>query len=341
MLIILLKKYRPIGTGPFRVKSITKDKIALAGEGLNLIFRFYMNFKDAKTALKLGEIHALGGFTPQEVSEAKKFGNKNIYQHVLPNRQALILFNTRGDPLKSKEVRQALAYSINKTSIAQSAGGVVAVISRNQLPLINWVESSKKDRYELNLEEAKKLLKKAGFEFTKGSWQKKNKKLTVTVISADDPELNTIVNMLKQSWIELGIEVNSKTQDVESLHKETIPNRSFQILVDFQEIPPDPDQYVLWHTTQAREANITGISSANLDKLLEDARKVGDVKKRGESYKLFTTLLADEAPAVFLYYPQYIWVVSKKVHGIDLSNFTTPLDRFDSYKKWRVDRGYF
>ena len=72
---IPLKKYKPIGTGSFRVKSITKERIVLASKKLNVIFRFYMNFKDAKTALKLGEIHALGGFTPQEVSEIKKFGN--------------------------------------------------------------------------------------------------------------------------------------------------------------------------------------------------------------------------------------------------------------------------
>ena len=336
-----LKKYKPIGTGSFKVKSIAKDKIILSSKQLNLVFRFYKNFKDAKTALKLGEIHALGGFTPQEVSEMEKFGGKNIYQHVLPYRQTVVFFNTKSDPLKSRGVRQALAYSINKAAVGQSAGGKTAVISKNQLPLISWAENGKKDRYELNLVEAKKLLKEAGFEFTKNSWQKKGKKLAVSIISADDSELNTTVNMLKESWIQLGIKAKSKTQDVESLHKEIVPNRDFQILVDFQEIPPDPDQYVLWHTTQVRNANITGISSANLDKLLEDARKVGDVKKRGESYKLFTTLLADEAPAVFLYYPQYIWVVSKKVHGIDLSNFTTPLDRFDSYKKWRVDRGYF
>lgn len=338
---IALKKYRPIGTGPFKVKSITKDTVILSSKNLNLVFRFYASFEDATVALKLGEIHSLGGLTPQEVSEIETFGGKNIYRHGLPFRQAIVFFNTKAAFLKIKEVRQALAYSIDKDFLASQAGGERAVVAKSQLPLETWVLATvkRKERYEYSMDQAQEFLKKAGFELENNVWTKDGKGQQVTIVSANDPELRTVVNLLKETWTKLGLKVKTDIVEIEKLRKTTIPSRDFQVLVDFQEIPADPDQYVLWHTTQTRNANITGISSAKLDKLLEDSRKISGQKKRADRYVVFTTLLLDEAPAVFLYYPQYIWVVSKKVAGIDLSDFRVPGDRFHSYKNWKIREG--
>ncbi|MCH7541864.1 ABC transporter substrate-binding protein, partial [Patescibacteria group bacterium] len=111
---ISLKKYKPVGTGPFVVKEITKDKIVLSSKKLNIVFKFYMNFDEAKTALKLGEIHALGGLSPSEVESINNFGREKIYQRVLPFRQVVTFFNTRSNHLKERGVRQALNYAIDK-----------------------------------------------------------------------------------------------------------------------------------------------------------------------------------------------------------------------------------
>jgi len=336
---IHLEKYKPIGTGPFKVKQITKSEIVLTSPNLDIVFRFYQNFEDAKLALKLGEIHALGGFSPQEAEGMEKFGGQTLYRHVLPFRAAVVFFNTRSAELNQKNVRQALSYGLDKNKFKPLVGGREAVLATNQLPLKNWVAASK-ERYPYDIELAKKGLKTAGFELKNGSWEKKGKKLSLAITSVDDPELNSIVSFLREAWISLGIEVQTSIVGGEALRNEVIPNRNFQVLVNFQEISPDPDQYALWHTTQTQNSNITGISTSKLDKILEDARKISDQKKREDLYKLFTTLLADEAPAIFLYYPQYTWAVSNKVAGIDLSDFATPADRFNSYQNWQVKRNF-
>jgi peptide/nickel transport system substrate-binding protein len=67
------------------------------------------------------------------------------------------------------------------------------------------------------------------------------------------------------------------------------------------EIPPDPDQYPFWHSTQT-QTNITGFSNVKIDKLLEDARQEIDTEKRKTIYADFQRRITDEAPAVFLYY---------------------------------------
>ena len=338
---IPLKKYRPIGTGPFSVKAINKDKIILTSENLNIIFKFYVNFDAAKTALKLGEIHSLGGFAPQEADSLYKFGGIKLFQSRFPFRQAVVFFNTRGGDLKSNEVRQALNHAIDKNSLKLSAGGRGALIAKNQLPINGWVNSTDKERYPFKPKIAKELIKKAGYKFVDGGWFLKDKKLTLTITTADDLELNSITNLLKEAWLALGVDVKTNVVDIESLREDIIPNRKFDVLVDFREIAPDPDQYVLWHTTQTRKANISGIRKAELDKLLEDGRKETNKKVREAKYKLFTKLLLDETPAIFLYYPQYIWAVSEKVSGVSLQDFATPADRFNFYENWRIKRNIF
>jgi len=335
---ISLKSYKPIGTGPFSVKKINKEHIVLTSDKLNLVFKFYKNINEAKLALKLGEIHALGGLSPQEVSELERFGTVKIYSHNLPFRETIALFNTRSTPFQDRNVRQALSYLVDKEKIRMAVGGEDSVLAVNQLPLFNWVNNNK-ERYPYNLAEAKNKLGAAGFKLENGLWKKEGQKLSLTITNVNDPELNSVSNFLKGAWRNFGIEVEARVVEPETLRKEIIANRDFQVLVNFQEISPDPDQYVLWHTTQTQKTNITGISKSRLDKIIEDARQIDDQKERAEKYRLFTTLLADEAPAIFLYYPQYTWVVSKKVVGVNLADFATPADRFNSFENWKISRG--
>ena len=338
---VSLKKYKPIGTGPFKVREIANNRIVLSSPNLNIAFKFYMNFEEAKTALRLGEIHALGGFSPQEIEQVKNFGSEKIYQSLLPFRQVVVFFNTRFEDLKQKDVRQALSYAIDKDSIRRTVGGSGSATSINQLPHHTWIQTLGRQRYPFDLKKAREKLKEAGYKLENGSVQKKGSELSLVITTSHDLELSSTANLLKEQWVKLGIDVKTSLVEVETLRNGLIQNRDFQILVDFQDIPPDPDQYVLWHTTQTREANITGISSAKLDKLLEDGRKTNDQKDRESRYKLFTTLLLDESPAIFLYYPQYIWAVSKKVSGIDLADFARPVDRFNSYKNWSIESNLF
>jgi len=335
-----LKKFQPIGTGPFFVKKIDNNKIILANEKLNLVFQFFKDENEAKLALKLGKIHGLGGLSPQGVEDFRVFGGKSAFTHTLPYRQVVVFFNTRVNFLNNTDVRQALSFAIDKKDLTKLVGGDSAVVSRTQLAQVHEL-TKREERYNFSSDEAKKSLEKAGLKFENTTWMKNKEEFRVKITSVNDLELNSVVNLLKDYWIRLGVVVETNFVAVGDLLTEVIPNRNFEILVNFQELSPDPDQYVLWHTTQTNNANITGIRRAKLDKILEDARKTQDEKKRSQKYKLFTTLLLDEAPAIFLYYPQYVWVVSDKVSGLDFSSFTQPFERFSSFENWKIRRKFF
>ncbi len=75
----------------------------------------------------------------------------------------------------------------------------------------------------------------------------------------------------------------------------------FQAILIAQQIPLDPDQHALWHSTQ--DTNISRYSELKIDKLLEDGRKISDFDKRQEIYQDFQRFLVEDSPAIFLQHP--------------------------------------
>ena len=68
------------------------------------------------------------------------------------------------------------------------------------------------------------------------------------------------------------------------------------------DIPKDPDQYSLWHSTQAT-TNISKYKNPRIDKLLEDGRTELDQDTRKKIYLDFQRFLVEDVPAIFLYHP--------------------------------------
>ena len=85
----------------------------------------------------------------------------------------------------------------------------------------------------------------------------------------------------------------------------------YQILLTAQEIPEDPDQYALWHSTQSWPGNIINLKNLRIDKLLEDGRTEIDTKVRKDYYFEFQKYFVEEVPVLFLYYPNYYTIVRK------------------------------
>jgi peptide/nickel transport system substrate-binding protein len=78
----------------------------------------------------------------------------------------------------------------------------------------------------------------------------------------------------------------------------------------FWKIPLDPDQYFFWHSTQ-KDTNITNYKNVKIDKLLEDGRSSIFPSDRKKYYIEFQKIIAEDIPAIFLYYP-YTYTIERK-----------------------------
>lgn len=161
-------------------------------------------------------------------------------------------------------------------------------------------------------------------------------KLSLTV--PDQPQLVELANLLKKQWQELGIEIEIETKNPSQLEKEVIKPRDYEIFLFGQLLGSIPDPFPFWHSSQKRDPglNLALYENKNADKFLEQARESQNFQDLTENLQKFQDILIDDAPAVFLYSPRYIYLVSKEIKGINSKIITEPSKRFSQIEDWYI-----
>ena len=78
-------------------------------------------------------------------------------------------------------------------------------------------------------------------------------------------------------------------------------------------------------------------NNKKVNKLLEDARQITDPTSRAKKLEEFQNLVLTDAPAAFLYSPNYIYVVRNAVKNINIANLALPSNRFSNVNKWDME----
>lgn len=280
-----------LGTGKYMVKSIKKngqivEKLSLG----SLSYHFYPTEGAARTAFKLGEVDTLKEIS--NVGELATWKNIKISPEIKYNRFVAVFFNTQNPRLANKSVRQALSYAIENHWQPRAL---------NPLNPRSWAYNAGVKPYEFDLANAKKLLKKSTETENKRHDEKEEKSLLTDIKLSTIPSLLPVAETIAKDWQQLKIKTDIKI--ITSLDEE------FEALLISQEIPSDPDQYTLWHSTQA--TNISRLKNPKIDKLLEDGRRTLDQEKRKAIYFDFQRFLVEESPAIFLFHPT-VYTISRK-----------------------------
>lgn len=239
----------------------------------NKLYRFYNNEKELKTAFNLGEINQIENLF--DLGDLYLSRSTRVEEDVLENVYLGVFFNTLKSPFTSKTFRQALAYATPKGE----EGRERALSPINPL---SWTYNPDVKPYTLDLEHAKSLLDK---EKPPGGYPK--------VVINTLPQHEQTASRIADSWRQAGIQTEVKITSF-------VPE-DFEALVVAREIPPDPDQYYFWHSTQP--GNIAKFKSPRIDKLLEDGRKTLDQDERQDIYFDFQRFLVEESPVIFLEHP--------------------------------------
>ena len=266
-----------IGTGEYRVSSIKTngqivEKLVLTSTKNKIIFRFYPTEEVLKTAFKLGEVNIIKDIS--QPGNLTKWKNVKTEKEVKQDEFTAIFFNTQNPKFAEKSVRQALAYALKKNW------------PNRALTPINpwsWAFNAGVKKYEFNLAKARQLLEKTG--------QNQSRLKQIELITV--PSLFPVAEEIKQDWQALGI-----TTQIKAL---TNLDEGFEVLLISQKVAADPDQYLLWHSTQ--KTNLSRYKSPKLDKLLEEGREIADIEKRKQIYQDFQRFLVEDTPAIFLFHP--------------------------------------
>ncbi len=246
------------------------------------IYRFYPTVERTKLAYKLGEVDTL-----LDLSDALPISSWNTTkttEMTKTNEIVTLFFNTQANGVSEKSLRQALSYAINKDPLGERA---ISSIPKN-----SWGFNPQVKQYDFDQKRAKELLDDLPKEVKEG--------LEIKLLTT--PNLVSVADKISNDWKNVGV--------VSSVQVSTVTPTDYQVFLTVYDVPKDPDQYSIWHSTQT-STNISHYSSPRIDKLLEDGRVIIDTQERRKVYLDFQRFLLEDVPAVFLYYPRSYTVTRK------------------------------
>ena len=161
--------------------------------------------------------------------------------------------------------------------------------------------------------------------------------LKFTLTTINQPQLLEVANLLKDYWQNMGSSVDINAVSLTDL-KPIIKNRSYDALLYGQALGFGADLYPFWHSSQKIDPglNLSSYENKDADKLLKDARETLDENIKVQKLEQLQDIIINDAPALFLYNPNYIYWVSEKIHGIDTTKIVDPAKRFSNIENWFI-----
>lgn len=346
---------KPLGSGPYMFNKLQKDSNGNI-QSYQLVsnknyydgrpyidtidFKFYNSEDDMIAAYNRNEIQDLATVSAQNLSKLKFVRRLNIQQIKIPLYFAVFFNQTQNKNLGDGNVRLALNYATDKQSIInQVANGKATAIYS---PLIEDVLDVNQDfpKYTFDLNKAKQILTADGWVAgADGILKKGNNILAINITTSTDfPELVQTADLLKDQWAKAGVQVTVNALGTNELNQ-AIKNRAYDSLLFGAIVDLDPDPFGLWDSSQVQKPglNLALYSNKTADSLLESARQTLNPLDRAQKYNDFQTIVINDAPAVFLYNPTYLYPQTTAIHGSKMSVIFSPSDRFDNIDKWYIN----
>jgi ABC-type transport system substrate-binding protein len=271
-----------LGTGKWKVTdislngSVVEQIDLLSEDDIKTTYKFYPTEERTKIAFELGQVDRI-----EDVFNLKPFDTwtkTKINKVVNAGQYVAIFFNTQDGYLSEKNLRQALSYAINKDELYSERA--ISPISKT-----SWVYNSQVKAYDYDPIKAKE---------TVDEYKKSTGIDNLAINLSTSSLLLNQAEIIANSWKAIGIDVNLQVVSAR-------PNE-YQAFLAIYDVPDDPDQYSIWHSTQTA-TNITHYQNVRIDKLLEDGRSELNMESRKKIYLDFQRFLVEDSPAAFLYYP--------------------------------------
>ena len=323
----------PVGTGPYRFKEMKSgDKVVVVANQdyfkgpprmARIVYRIIPSqatiFLELKAkSVDVASLTALQYQRQTEYPAFEKAYNKFRY----PGTGYTYLgFNLKDPRFADRRVRRAFAHAINKQELLE---GVVLGLGREATGPFRpgtWAENPDVKGLPYDPKRAVALLAEAGWKERNGDGllMKDGVPFTFELLTNQgNDERKKVAEIIQAKLREVGVGVDIRILEWAALLKEHIKKRQFQAIILGWGTGPDPDQYVVWHSSQMGPDQLNHISYANpdVDALLEAGRSSCVQADRVRYYRRLHQALADDQPLVFLYWRDSLPVVASRIHGI-------------------------
>ncbi len=354
---------QPIGSGPYTIhamQTLQKNMLIIptyyelvpnasyaSGAPFigKLILRFYHDEQTLVNAYKHGDIQAMNSIDPADAENIAKQAGTVIETTTLPRLFAVFFNQNQSEVLAQKEVRTALDMAVDRNQIVQAVLDGYGKAIDGPIPA-GFTPGTTSAAEMQDIDGALAVLAKAGWKKNAASGflekqvsKKKTLELDVDITTLNSPDLVKTANLIRDDWQKLGARVNVKPFELGDLEQNVIRPRKFDALLYGIVTGRDMDFFAFWHSSQRNDPglNIAMYANPKVDKVLDDARKTANAAQQMIDYQTFASEIKKDVPAVFLYSPDFIYVVPEKLKGVSLGTITLPFERFLGIGSWYIE----
>lgn len=288
-------------------------------------------------AFQKNELNGVAGLTDVPASLSK---DSSLVQYNLELTAAtMAFFNTTNPILSDTNVRRALVQGTNTIAILKKLGYPTSAVREPLLDgQLGYDPSEVQASY--NVVAAKSALTSDGWvPGANGIRTKGGLPLSFSLYGGNSDEDNLVTSMLAAYWHNLGAQVDVHLQSNTDLQT-TIGAHSYGALLYGISIGTDPDVFVYWDSSQidprSTRLNFSLYSNPTADAALEGGRTRLDPALRVIKYKPFLQAWQQDAPAIALYQPRFLYLTNEKVYGLDEKMVNTGTDRFNNVQNWMI-----
>lgn len=340
---------RPVGTGPYVLKKWkTGENIELWAnssyfEGRPRISRYvYRIIPDQSTAFLelLTENVDAAALTPLQFKRqtGKRSFSDRFQKYRLPSFSYVYIgYNLKRQIFSDKRVRKAIGLAIEKQEIIDATLlGFGRVATGPYLPE-SWAYNPRVLPSRFDPKAALALLKEAGWTDTDGDGflDHDGKKFQFTILTNQGNDQRKMAcEMVQRRLADIGIDVKIQVVEWSAFIKEFIDKKRFDAVLLAWQMQLDPDIYDIFHSSRSGvgQFNFVGYNNPEVDRLLDEGRRVFPEADRARLYQRVHEILADEEPYTFLYVPEALSVLHKRFKGVRAS----PIGIGYNFIRWQV-----
>lgn len=334
----------PVGIGPFRFVrwNAGSDIVLEADTGYflgrplldRLVWRILPDGSTAVSAIAAGEADAIE-VIPQraELERAARAPDVRLVPYPSPIIM-FVMFNLRRQPFDDRELRRALAMSLDRATIVQSVFGDLAEVPVGSTTRMQWIAAEPVRQLLFDTASAARTLDSLGWRMGAGGIRARGgRPLRFTLLVPTSSQVRQQGAVLLQAqWRRVGVDM--RIQPVEfAVFMQRSEQHNFEAVFQSRTVEASPSGLIGDWSTGAG-INFGDYRSAAFDSLMSAAVIAPTRERAGPLYRAALERMNEDVPAIFLFAPRNSAVIHTRYTGVTIR----PDEWLATVSQWGVPR---
>ena len=315
----------PIGTGPYRLHLLEHSK--------NIILKAHEEYFLGRPKIDTISFHVIadpmtrflmlksssldvGSIDPMQYERQLNqefFDTFNIYEEISFS-YTYLGFNLRIEKFKNPKVREALSLAINREELVDILFFKHAKVCTG--PFLPATKAFNEDikAPKQNIQRAKELLKEAGYD--------ENNPFEFEIATSNSSAVRPYAAQILQHQLkQAGVIVNLRVMEWQAfLNMVVFPHKFDSVLLGWG-LSSTPDPYLFWHSKSDTKGgfNLIGYNNPKMDSMIDASQSMVDREELSKIWKEMFKMIVEDNPYLFLYIPNSITTVDKKIKNVEPS----------------------